>query len=292
MKHEENMRRGLYLILVTAITAMAFTACEQQAEWPLDVLSGDFIVVDGNITNEIKVQEIRLLKPVVSQSDEPEAVVGAGVIVSTDDKVYIFTEDQNRPGFYQSQEVFGGKTGKTYSLIVNHDNRIISAQATMVQNTEFIFLRYVRQNNTKLFRIVWVANPYNAKRPAMYEILLDWSSVPGYENADPDSTKARLLYYTLPTLDVSQIFAPAMETVLFPPGTLITEKRYSLAPAHAEYIRAMLSETNWQGGLFNSAAANLPTNLSNNGLGFFGACAVISKTDVARVIISSPLNKK
>lgn len=285
------MKIRYYLNLLIVVSALWFSACEQQADWPLEEFSGDFIVVDGNITNEIKTQEIRLLKPMIQLNDAPESVGGADVIVSTDDNVYTFIEDPARPGVYQSEEVFGGKAGKTYSLLINHDDRIITAKASMVQATEFNFLRYARQNNTKLFRIVWVANPYNAKRPAMYEILLDWSSVPGYENADPESTKARLLYYTLPTLDVSQIFAPAMETVLFPPGTLITERRYSLAPAHAEFIRALLSETNWQGGLFNSAAANLPTNLSNHAAGFFGACAVITKTDVARTIMPSIENK-
>jgi hypothetical protein len=284
------MKIRLYIILLIAVSILGFSSCEQQTDWPLDELSGDFIVVDGNITSEVKLQEIRLQKPVSNPNDDPVAVGGADVIVSTEDNVYNFREDPARPGVYQSEEAFGGKAGKTYSLIISHDNRIISAKATMVQATDFIFLRYVRQNNTKLFRIVWVANPYNARRPAMYEILLDWSSVPGYENADPGSTKARLLYYTLPTLDVSQIFAPSLETVLFPPGTLITEKRYSLAPAHAEFIRALLSETNWQGGLFNSAAANLPTNLSNNATGYFGACAVTTKTDVARVILPSMEN--
>jgi hypothetical protein len=85
----------------------------------------------------------------------------------------------------------------------------------------------------------------------------------------------------LPTLDVSQMFAPAMETVLFPKGTIITEKRYSLSTQHAAFIRALLAETNFQGGLFNSVPSNLPVNLSNNGIGFFGASAVTIKTRVA-----------
>lgn len=270
-----------YLIL---LTSLVIAACEKQVDWPLQDLSGEYIVVDGNITNETKIQEIRLLKPVNSPNDLPEAVSGADVLISTEDNVYSFEEDPTRPGYYQSEEIFAGKVGRTYSLIINYNNRIISAKANMVQATDFIFLRYIRQGNTKLFRILWVANPYNAKRPAMYEILLDWSTVEGYENADPNETKARLLYYTLPTLDVSQIFAPSMETVLFPPGTIITEKRYSLTMEHAEYIRALLSETNWQGSLFNSAAANLPTNLSSQGIGYFGACAVTTRTEVARVI--------
>ncbi|NTW23764.1 MAG: DUF4249 domain-containing protein [Lentimicrobium sp.] len=274
---------NLYLFLLILMFA---ASCEKETSWDLQNMTGDFVVVDGTITNELKTQQIRLSKPFANPNEKPEPVIGAEILVSTSDKVYSFIEDASSPGYYNSAEEFEGKAGKTYSLLINYNNRIISAKASHPQGAEFIFLRYARQKDTQLFRITWVANAYNAKRPAMYEILLDWSLVPGYENLDPDSTKARLLYYTLPTLDVSQIFAPAMESVLFPPGTIITERRYSLTSEHAEYIRALLSETNWQGGLFNSAPANLPTNLSNNGIGYFGACAVTSKTEIARNIFN------
>jgi len=278
------MASGSGFFRFIAFAALLLTSCEKETSWPLQNPAEDFVVVDGTITSITGIQEIRLLKPVANPNDIPEAVTDAGILVSTEEKVYLFHEDPSRPGYYLSDEPFAGKTGRTYSLIINRNNTIISAKTTMVPAADFIFLRYVRQGETKKYRIVWVANPYNAKRPAMYEILLDWSAVPGYENMAPEDTKARLLYYTLPTLDVSQIFAPAMEAVLFPPGTVITEKRYSLTQSHAEYIRALLSETNWQGGLFNSAPASLPTNLSGNGLGYFGACAVTSKTEIARSI--------
>jgi len=83
-----------------------------------------------------------------------------------------------------------------------------------------------------------------------------------------------LLFYTLPTLDVSEIFAPQMEAVNFPSGTRITERRYSLAPEHAAFIRELLLETNWAGGIFNEAAANVTTNFSAGAYGFFGICSV------------------
>ena len=89
----------------------------------------------------------------------------------------------------------------------------------------------------------------------------------------PD-TSARLLYYTLPTIDVSEIFAPGIQTIYFPSGTYITEKKYSITREHAEYIRALLLESKWQGGLFDTEHANLPTNMSNGAIGFFGACGV------------------
>jgi hypothetical protein len=258
------------------------TGCEREVSWPLEKIENDFVVVEGIITDEYKHQVIKLNRTTSSPNDTPEPVTGAEVIVSTIDSVYIFSEDSNEPGVYNSDVPFAGIVANEYTLFINAEGKIITAKAIMPVGADFPFLRYGRQGNKEmLYNIVWVANQYNADRPAMYEILLNWSMVPGYEDAPYDSTHARLLYYTLPTLDVSQMFAPAMETVLFPKGTIITEKRYSLSTQHAAFIRALLAETNFQGGLFNSVPSNLPVNLSNNGIGFFGACAVTAKTRVA-----------
>jgi hypothetical protein len=110
----------------------------------------------------------------------------------------------------------------------------------------------------------------------MWEVLLDWSKVPGYQQTDSTKCKARLLFYTLSTLDVSEIFAPTVEKVSFPAGTTINEIRYSMTPEYAEFIREVLLETQWQGGLFNTIPSNVPTNLSSGGIGFFAVCGVYS----------------
>ncbi|NTW34192.1 MAG: DUF4249 family protein [Bacteroidetes bacterium] len=119
-------------------------------------------------------------------------------------------------------------------------------------------------------------NAYAPVRYAMWEILLDWSNVRDFQNQNPDSCKARLLYYSLPTIDVSQVLPPEIEKISFPLGTTITQKRYSLTSEHAEFIRALLYETNWEGGLFDSAHSNLPTNISKGAVGFFAVCSVTS----------------
>ena len=127
-----------------------------------------------------------------------------------------------------------------------------------------------------MFYIDWVANAFSSQEPAIWELLLDWSKVPGYENAGSAGCQARMLFYTLPTLDVSEIFAPEMEKISFPAGTIINERRYSITPEHAEFLREMLLETNWTGGLFSLANANVMTNLSAGAIGYFGACSVTS----------------
>jgi hypothetical protein len=276
----KNHRAISFLIVLVFIFIQ--TGCEREVSWPIENVANDFIVVEGIITNEFKQQTIKLTRTISAPNETPEPVTGAEVIVSTIDSVYTFSEDSTKPGVYNSNVPFAGIVSNEYTLFINATGNIITAKAIMPQGADFQFLRYNRQaGKGMLYNIVWVAGQYNAESPAMYEILLDWSIVPGYEGASYDSTHARLLHYTLPTLDVSQMFAPAMETVLFPKGTIITEKRYSLSTQHAAFIRALLAETNFQGGLFNSVPSNLPVNLSNNGIGFFGASAVTIKTRVA-----------
>ena len=111
---------------------------------------------------------------------------------------------------------------------------------------------------------------------------VDWSSAPGYETENPELYKAKLYYYTLPTIDVNEVFAPNIEKVGFPSGTKITVRRYSLTDEHAAFLRALLLETTWSGGYFNTASANIPTNLSTGALGFFGACGVAEQKETAK----------
>lgn len=271
---------------------LSLVSCEKETSWTLHTSDSNYIVVDGLITNENKIQQIKLTKPYTFDNDSPAVVSGASLVVSSNDKIYYFHEDQENPGTYLSNDLFAAKINREYSLLISYENKIVTSKARMAVGAEFIFLRYTLDKDSRLYKITWVANPFNALRPAMYEILLDWSAVAGYENLTYDETHARLLYYSLPTIDVSQIFAPDMESIRFPSGTTITERKYSLTTEHAAYLRALLSETTWQGGLFNTAPANLPTNLSGNGMGYFGICAVTQKTEIAGVTMNTNPNYK
>jgi hypothetical protein len=133
-----------------------------------------------------------------------------------------------------------------------------------------------------LYYIDWVANAFGTGDASMWEVLVDWSGISGYEQADSTQTHARMLFYTLPTLDVSEIFAPRMEATLFPKGAVITERRYSLTPGYAAFVREMLLETNWTGGLFSVVAANAASNLSSGATGFFGVCSVYELSVVVK----------
>ncbi|MBU0763481.1 MAG: hypothetical protein KJ607_01460, partial [Bacteroidetes bacterium] len=134
---------------------------------------------------------------------------------------------------------------------------------------------------SELFYITQVSGVYSPGEPAMWEVFLDWSHVPEYELLPDSSCRARVWYYSLTTVDVSQIFSPQQEQVIFPEGTRIVEKKYSLTLQHEEFIRGMLSETVWRGGYFDVTPANITTNLSEGAIGYFGACTVDSVIIIA-----------
>ena len=261
-------------IFIYLVFSLSMAACVKQVSW--DVPGGDsnMIAVDGLLTNERKSQTIVINHPVNGLNDTAIPVRGATVIIHTADSVWNLSEEPAGSGKYKTPSTFIAILNKTYTLNIYSGSNVDSAKAAMVPGLVFPQLAYAQNDNDTLYHIEYIASGFSRSEPAMWEVLLDWTKVPAYLQADTSKCKARLLFYSLPTLDVSEIFAPVVEQVSFPKGTKITERRYSLAPQHAEFIREMLLETSWQGGLFPTVAANVSTNLSAGAVGFFGVCSV------------------
>jgi hypothetical protein len=253
---------------------LLLTACVRETNWPIPDEPVDLVVVDGMVTDERKMHVISLTRPVNSLNAIPQPISGAALLVSDEDSAWTFSENPSGSGQYVSTLAFLGTAGKNYNLLIYSGDKVFSAGAALVPGRAFAQLRYAKNSGNDLYHIDWVASAFDAEDPAMWEVLLDWTGVPGFENIDPDLCKARLFFYTLPTLDVSEIFAPAVEKVSFPAGTVVTQRRYSVAPDHAEFLRELMLETNWQGGFFNTAPANVHTNLSPGATGYFSASAV------------------
>lgn len=262
---------GIYILLL-----MLITSCVKEARWNVPENGMNYIVVDGIMTNEYRIQYLYLHNNKAGLNDEAIPLSGAEVIVSNEDETFQLKEDPEEPGRYTTDTIVVAKFNKNYSLLIFYQDRFYSAQAYMVPGKTFAELRYKQKEDEDLYYIDYVASAFDAEDPAMWEIDIDWSMVPGYEHLDPWSCRKKLMFYTLSTLDVSQVFAPIVEQVYFPAGTNITQRRYSLTPEHIDFLRSLLLETSWQGGVFPSDPANVNTNLSDGAIGFFGICAVNS----------------
>ncbi len=259
---------GIFMIVM-----LFLYGCIQKTDWQIAPENQDLVVVNAVITDAIGSQSVSLSSPVSGLNEIPSPISGANVLITEQDSIYHLTEQPASPGIYLTGTNFLAKPGKTYTLQIYYKNNFYTAKAAMDPGFTFNPFLYSKDTDDTLYHIDYVASVFSPDNPAMWEILLDWSGVPGYEGQDTSKCKARLLFYTLTTLDVSEIFAPEVEKIKFPSGTSVTESRYSLAPAHAEFIREMLLETSWQGGIFNSAPANVTTNMSKGATGFFAACS-------------------
>ena len=111
---------------------------------------------------------------------------------------------------------------------------------------------------------------------------MDWSHIPGYDTLAAENNHAILYgyYFSNLTVDVNELFAPARDRVRFPPGTHVIITKESLSDGYAEYLRGLLSETAWNGGLFDVKPGDPFDNISEGAIGYFSASTVIRDTIV------------
>ena len=262
----------IFFILILLIS------CEEKIDWDFDNIQSDFIIVEGIITNENIHHKIQISKSVNNLNQQPEVVSNAEVLVFDGDNIYIFSEDQNNSGDYISDSTFIGVINRQYSLNIKCHNGEYFAKTSMVPVALFEPLLYALDTARNLYYISHIAPNFAPDESAMFEVNIDWSHLPEYQDTAFDRTHLKLYYYTLNSLDINQIFKPEQAVAYFPYGSIIEERKYSLNTEHAEFIRSLLFETEWTGGYFDTEQGNVYTNLSEGALGFFGACTVISKT--------------
>lgn len=257
---------------------LSMVSCTEKIEWDLSYQAEDFIVVDARITNEEKRHEVKLSLPVFEINGVPEPVTGAVVEINDGRVIHALREDPASPGLYLTQPDFAGAVNHGYQLRIRIGDRMITAIAFMHPVTQFQFMRpFSVQDNPKLYE-VYIRDSDGG--PAIVRMELDWSHVPGYDTLDPEENHALIYHYTLNSIDVNRIFSPDGEHVRFPPGTIVFREKESVSREYQKYLRGVLSETHWRGGVFDVLPGNAQTNLSEGAIGYFTATEVIRDTVV------------
>ena len=249
---------------------MLIFSCEKKANKILPESNFNDIIIDASITDEFKSQEIILSIPGRNQNDTLIPVSNASVLIKANNIIYYFSESDSLKGHYFSDSLFSPVVGTNYHLEISYKSKKYTATTYMLPVKPFLPLTYIIDSISDKYLITWVTNPYNPIEESMYEVLI----TPHIEN---DSLNIRAFYYSFNTVDVSQAFANPPANIFIPHGSKIIEKKYSLTPGYAKFLRALASETMWQGGLFSETPSNLPSNIEGGALGYFSTCAVSTK---------------
>lgn len=255
------------------------SSCEKKFNWNYDDFDYPHPVVESLITNELKNQTVILSYAKSAPSLPALPFSGAVVTVKIGETVYGFTESTLSPGTYISQLQFIGVSGQEITLRIEYEGIIYEATDQMEPvspSARALFLPL--ENDSTMFYFVKSNAIFNTPEPAMWELIVVWDTLPGYEDEDPKLCRARFFYYNLKTLDPGSIFAPQGEKVYVPKGATVFQTKYSLSEKHVNFRRSLLLETEWRGGLMDVSPGSVYTNLSEGALGFFGACAVAKDT--------------
>ena len=265
------------------LVAFLFSSCIQELDW----IEGDGLenklIVEGRLTTEQKAHYVKLSRSRgVIVEGEPIGVSGAVVSISDREQSYALMEIE--PGLYQTDSTVQGQLGKVYELRIELDGEIYTATDSMVEATlprptaireselakGFYWLEYPgnfgAEAPAKLsFQVITPAG-WADDFPSEYTILERWQDRKD-GHIGVDST-----YYIHPYLEPPALLAyGVIEVGIYPLGTEIHFTHASLSEGHYAFIRALMSETEWKGlGPFGYNSANLPTNLSNGALGYFG----------------------
>ncbi len=255
------------------------SACQEKVDWELETENELRLVVDAKLTNEKRAHEVKLSLPVYEINGISRPVSGAEVAFHDGDQYIYLAEDPIRPGVYLTDPDVQGVEGKTYALLIQIDEYEFWGLARMEGLTPIQYPRYYRvSENPDLYELYFGGSD----APSLMKLELDWSAVAGYKELPDEHNHAIIFgyYFSALTVDANELFASNHDHVRFPPGTIVTITKESLSDGYQEFLRGMLSETTWNGGLFDVKPGDPFTNLSTGAIGYFAVSSVLRDTIV------------
>ena len=265
-------RSNIYLLLLFPL----LFSCEEFAGWRLKPQKDNRLVVEAILTNEPITQEIKLSQTYTIANGQAPPITDARVEVEANGIVYGFEADTANPGTYKSSDAFAVVDHLPYTLSIEWEEMIYTASSELSRVSPMPEIGFRLDSATGNFGLVGLDQIFNPNQQAMYEVWIDWSHL-----QDSIPNQALVYYYTFSFVHVNELIRPARERILFPPGSQVIVKKYGLNDDFADFLRAMLIETDWSGNLYFVASGDLPGNISNEALGFFTTCAVVSDTLIA-----------
>lgn len=268
------MTRRVHIMIFALLTA--FIACEEKSDFELLTNETDLIVVEGIITNEKISHRVKLSRTFTAQNQIPESVTVDTVLITDGEIVYSLSELPLGSGEYYTPP-FRAVFGKAYFLVFFYQGTQYVAVDSPPPGQQLDDISYTEVvDDTSIMRKLNFEDSGTNSNFITYDV--NWDNTADCFSSSRCS--AKLVYYDLKTIDVHEIYQPEKEQLLFPAGSQIVRKKYSVSERYETYLRSLLSETEWRGGIFDIERANVLTNLSEGAIGFFAVSTVVVDTTI------------
>ena len=276
----------IYLILCTIICE----SCEEEFDYNAKVegVEGK-LVVNAWITSEPIPQTVSLrqLVSVTEIGRSNPVATGASVVLKN-----IFAEwrlTETAPGEYKTDSTWKVAPPMVTELIIEWEGESYTAKAPMAQAIDFEPFKVYSAEELGIEVderaqgwpvIPFLTNQFGYDDPARWELRFSIND----PNLPPLDTSNSEVFFTHPNLETDGLLSlESIDYKIVPDSTEMILSKFSLTDEAYEYYRAVLKETDWSGDLYSTIPGNVPSNISNEAVGFFGASHVITKRTILHV---------
>jgi hypothetical protein len=229
------------------------------------------LVIEGYVTNEVTQHSVILSWSSPYFNDSPPEMV-RGATVTLEDSSTRYTLFENSPGIYLTDAFFAGIPGNSYTLTVTVDGKTYTAISEMpsVQPIDSIAF-YESETKEKVYDIgLFAQEPPEPGDHYFWRVYKDFvlmsKNITQLEFANDDLINGNYLN----GIRVQSVEARA--------GNRITLEMASITEEYYEYCLAIIKETLYADGPFESAPASITGNISNGALGFFTAYSLTRRS--------------
>lgn len=279
------MKNLNYFILLSVV--LFLFSCEEKIDFDLNDQENSRLVVEGNLTNQTKIHTVELSRT-SSYYENQSAPRETGATVSISDGTTSHQLTETNPGIYETAPTYKGEIGKTYTLNIttsNSENYTASSSITPVTHIDTI-LTFVEESvkgqggSGQEFKDNVLSFYHFGPEPATLGNNYLWKL--NLNGQDLSSSATEVTFETDELVNGNYIngffihqideFDPILDT----DSLKFTVELHSISKEYYDFLLAIILETEFSGGLFSGPPANIPSNISNGGLGFFRASAVSS----------------
>ncbi len=265
------------IIIISFLALLLFGACTEKIE--LDLNSGDNLrlVVDALLTTEEKAHLVKLsLSKDYFKEGESDAAQNATVSISDGS----ITENlvEQTPGSYYTSETFKGEENKTYTLRIEYEGEVYTSTSTIlpvapIDSITYEFMEAEEEDEEDYYSLF-----ASFQEPSTINQYYMWKlDINGVYYTD---SLAKWLFTEDALVNGNYIANVDFFDFEAEPGDIVTFEQYSITKEALDNLNAILLETEFRGGLFDGAPANIKSNIDNGALGLFITADIEKKSIV------------
>lgn len=229
------------------------------------------LVVEGYVTNIQTQHTVQLsLTSSYFSNSPPEMVSGATVTIEDSSIVYSLSEYS--PGVYLTDVNFAGIPGRSYSLTIKLEENTYTATSVMPVVQAIDSIQFYRDNDDEdIYSIgLFSQEPPNPGDNYFWRVYKDFNLV--------SKNLSQLVFANDDLINGNYLNGIRVQSVKAKGGNRITLEMASITEEYYEYCLAIIKETLYADGPFESAPASIKGNIDNGALGFFTAYSLTRKS--------------